>query len=137
MEMIEKGILRWYCFKEYQIKNEYRNKEITLKLFDYNINFDEWDIKIDNSFLIITKTNVWMFDNKKRIDKVPLNRIRICLIDKNGKKYKYLYSFLKIKKYLQKPLSLMEILKILNIKEKLKTKENEFYICYFIQCDPL
>jgi len=27
------------------------------KLFDYNINFDEWDIKIDNSFLIITKTN--------------------------------------------------------------------------------
>ena len=97
MEMIEKGILRCYCFKEYQIKNEYRDKEITLKLFDYNINFDEWDIKIDNSFLIITKTNVWMFDNKEGIVKVPINKIRICLIDKNGKKYKYLYSFLKIK----------------------------------------
>ena len=119
------------------MKDKTYNIQNTLKLFDYNINFDEWDIKIDNSFLIITKTNVWMFDNKEGIVKVPINKIRICLIDKNGKKYKYLYSFLKIKKYLQKPLSLMEILKILNIKEKLKTKENEFYICYFIQCDPL
>lgn len=138
METMQKGVFRWYQFKNFQIKNEYIDNSIILKLLDYNIDFDKWDTFINNSFLIITENKIWILDNKENVYNIPIDKIEIYILEKEKRKRKYKYSFSIVKKYLHNPFSLNKIMKILSIdlKEKLKTDKKRFYIGYFIQCEP-
>lgn len=135
----EKGVLRWYRLKETQLKSEYIDKCIIIKVLDSNTNFDEWDIKIKKSYLIMSKKTIYLVDNNQDIYKISLDKIKIY---KEGRRVRFKYFSSIIKKYFSTPIPLSEIIKILdksspNLKEKFEVSGNEFYIAYFIQCEPL
>lgn len=134
-----KGVLRWYGLEKTQLKNEYIDKCIIIKILDSNTSFDNWDIKIKKSYLIMSKETTYFIDNNQEIYNISLDKIKVY---KNGRRVRFKYFSSIIKKYFSSPISLAEIIKILdksspNLKEKFEVSGAEFYIAYFIQCEPL
>lgn len=134
-----KGVLRWYGLEKTQLKNEYIDKCIIIKILDSNTSFDNWDIKIKKSYLIMSKETTYFIDNNQEIYNISLDKIKVY---KNGRRVRFKYFSSIIKKYFSTPISLAEIIKILdksspNLKEKFEVSGAEFYIAYFIQCEPL
>lgn len=135
----QEGTLRWYGLKEVQLKNEYKDNCIIIKILDFYTNFDNWDIKIKKSYLIISKTSAYFIDNDQDINSISLDKIRIY---KDGKRIMFKHFSSIIEKYFSTSFSLDEVEKILNksfldLKKNFKISEKEFYIAYFIQCEPI